>query len=117
MASHWVVSKSWGKGKFLEDTGIRARVVIIQRKSIMCTVNPTEIEQKFTFNKPLVSLLQGLKVKSPLLSIYELLSALANYRIKIENHKYILIVVFEYISICVYNHVQIICMTQQIFKN
>ena len=55
-------SNSWERANMLEDRGSRARVIIIQRNSIMCTVNPTEIEQKFSFNK--VSHLQSLKVKS-----------------------------------------------------
>ena len=54
--------------------GSRARVLIIQLKSVLCPANPTEIEQKFTFH--MVSHLQGPKVKSTFLSMYELLSAL-----------------------------------------
>ena len=54
----------------------RARVLIIQLKSVLCPANPSEIEQKFTFH--MVSHLQRPKVKSTLLSIYDLLSALYN---------------------------------------
>ena len=67
-------SEPWWKGKSLGHRGSRARVFIIQWKSVLCPANPTEIEQKFTFH--MVSHLQDLKVKSTLLSIYELLSAL-----------------------------------------
>ena len=57
--------------------GSRARGPIIQRKSVFCQVNPTEIEHKFTFHK--VGHLQSPKVKSTLPSTCDLKCAMSNH--------------------------------------
>ena len=59
-----IALESWWKGKFFRYRTKRARALIIQRNSVLCPVNPTEIEQKFTFHK--VSHFQGPKVESTL---------------------------------------------------
>ena len=74
MVSSSCYSEPWWKGKLLGHRGSRARGPIIQRKSVFCQVNPTEIEHKFTFHK--VGHLQSPKVKSTLPSTCDLKCAM-----------------------------------------
>ena len=74
MISLTLGSEPWWKGKSLGHRGSRARVLIIQQKSVLCPVNHTEIEHRVTFHK--LSHIEGPKLKRTLLSIYKLLSAL-----------------------------------------
>ena len=74
MVSSSCYSEPWWKGKSLGHRGSRARGPIIQRKSVFCQVNPTEIEHKFTFHK--VGHLQSPKVKSTLPSTCDLKCAM-----------------------------------------
>ena len=73
MASWSCSSEHWWKGKSLGHRGSRDRSLIILSTLIPCTHNPPGIEQQQDFYE--VNHLQGPKVKSTLLSIYELLSA------------------------------------------
>ena len=74
MVSSSCGSEPWWKGKSLGHRRSRSWVFIIQWKSVLCPVNPTEIEQKWKF--PKVSHLQSPKVKSTLLSTNDLKCAL-----------------------------------------
>ena len=84
MASWSCSSEHWWKGKSLGHRGSRDWSLIILSTLIPCTHNPPGIEQQQDFYE--VNHLQGPKVKSTLLSIYELLSALQYIGRQVEHY-------------------------------